>query len=166
MVVDVMLPGDSAMARVSPLSEHMKVIVADVSTANPLFALRRTTSRAEGKHVIVITDKDTPIPSHLSGISLHVIYRPEIGSGQYEASIESLNSPLAEIASDLQPTSESEPQRLLQQHDYHAAMIVACASLEHQLRKLQTQTDPNLGLLRDSLGRLLDPANEGVRRRE
>jgi hypothetical protein len=172
MAVDVVAPGDSVMAKVSALIERAVVIVADVSTANTLFELRMATSRAEGKHLIAITDRDTPIPSDLSGISF--MYRPEIGSGDYGAFLQGLDSRLAEIASDLQPTLESEPQRLLQKHEYRAAVVAAFGSLEHQLRKLLAERDPNSGVSRGSLGRLLDtafrmeilPANERARMRE
>ena len=162
------------MAKVSALLERAEVIIADVSTANTLFELGMVRSRAEGKHVIVITDPDTRIPPYLSGISLNIIDRPEVGSGDYGAFIERLDSHLAKIASDLQPTLASEPQRLLQKHEYRAAVVAAFGSLEHQLRKLLTEKAPDPGLARSSIGRLLDlayrleifTANERAKMRE
>jgi hypothetical protein len=63
------------------------------------------------------------------------MYQPEIGSGEYGTFVQSLDSRLAEMASDLQPTLESEPRRLLQKHEYRAVVVAAFGSLEHQLRK-------------------------------
>jgi hypothetical protein len=162
MADDVVAPGDSVMAKIYALMERAAIVVADLSSKNALLEVGMVLSRdGPAKPLIIITDDESSIPFDVG--SYKVIRRPRTLEDDSPMFIRAIESAFADAFSRISPALEDEPNRLLEKKEYRAAVISAFSLLEHGLRQLLEEAEPNFFTSRLSLMRLLEYAlRQGV----
>ena len=141
MAVDVLAPGDNIMAKVQALLEKSAVMVVDLDSPNAAFEAGLALSDDRFMHrLIVIADDRNSVPSELR--MLPIIIREWswvdddelIETQAFNSFTDQLSAQFAKAYSEISPTLNDEPKRLLSKNEYRAAVLASFSLLEHELR--------------------------------
>jgi hypothetical protein len=135
MAVDVIAPGDTITAKIYALIEKSAIVVADLSSQHTLFEVGMILSKEkQTKPLILISEDFATLPFDISNHL--IIRRPSSFDENLDNFLSALDRTFASISSDITPTLEEEPARLLAKREYRAAVIAVFTLLEHELRQL------------------------------
>ena len=157
MAADVATPGDNIMAKVYALIEKSALVVADLSSPNTMLEVGMALSK-EGiaKPLILIAEDKASVPFDVA--SHFVIRRPHSMDDESPTFIKSIESAFSGAFSQISPSLEDEPSRLVAKKEYRAAVIAAFSLLEHDLRLFFESSGIDAFAARSSLTVLLEYA--------
>ncbi|GAB2594143.1 hypothetical protein GCM10009593_38540 [Microlunatus antarcticus] len=143
MAIDVATVGENIVAKVQALLEKSAVTIADLGTANTIYELGLAKLTSAGPIIVVTTDSST-VPIEVP--ELQRVVRPLVLDDQgidplSLGFVEALSARLAAAFLTISPTLTSEPQRLLDQSEFRAAIMSAFSLLEHELAQAIERLD-------------------------
>src|SRR6266478_307217 len=140
---DVMAAGDAVSAKIDALTSRAEIIVADIPTLNAVAGIFNEMRDLKGKQIVtvipdpivepVVNTINQLFPEAMRHSSWRVI-RPKNVVKESAAFLESINGTLQGIADATKGRLEEEPERLLKNGLYRAAVISAMSLLEVRLR--------------------------------
>jgi SIR2-like domain len=136
MAIDVVTVGDNIVAKVQALLEKSAVTIVDLDSRHTLYELGLARSIADRSIIVVTTIDLSTLPVDIR--DLPIVVRPA-GLDEQETDsstlqfIEDLTARFAAAFAAISPALMSEPQRLLDQGEYRAAVLSAFSLLEHEL---------------------------------
>lgn len=142
---DVVSPGDSISAKIDALMDRAVAIVVEVGSTWTSAELRLALSRAkepnhvDGRNPRIIVVGDMKDPLAAVNLNRHVITRIDLDA-ENEESIRRLVEALR-IVVPHEEREKLEPARLVEKHEYRAAVISAMGLLETTLRKRLEKSD-------------------------
>ncbi len=141
MAVDVVTPGDNLTAKVYALMEKSAIIVIDLASPNTVYEAGLLAGRN-----IEMTPRRVFIAESLARLPLdtanaRVLLRPAATTEEDEWSgfLQALHDVFRAVYHEISPRLDEEPNRLLRQREYRAAVLAAMSLLEHQVRRLIDQ---------------------------
>jgi len=172
---EVLTPGDTILAKIAALIDKSEILIMDVSgkNNNVLLELGMATAKKDNKSkILVIKDKNEPIPSDIPGAL--IIEKPQKLFTDYEAFFHKIESWFSEIASEYNQYFEDEPSRLLKKSEFRAAVVSAISLLEKGLRntivldktQLRFRTIPLYQMVRIALEQKLIDEKDYIRIRQ
>jgi uncharacterized protein YutE (UPF0331/DUF86 family) len=178
---DVMAAGDAVSAKIDALTNRAEIIVADIPTLNAIAGIFNEMRDLKEKQILtvipdpivepVVNTINQLFPQAMRHSSWRVI-RPKNVVKESAAFLESINGILRGIADATKGRLEEEPERLLKNGLYRAAVISAMSLLEVRLRdRIQIgASDPRknynmLSLLEMAVERQVLPAHDSDRLR-
>ncbi len=129
---DVIVPGENVAAKVQTLIERSAVVVVDISSQWTAFELGIALSKLDKGRVLVVAEMNRAIPVDVAE-AVCVLRR----AGPFSESdefMEKVDAWFARAAADIGPQLLEEPKRLLEAHEYRAAVLSALTLLEVRLR--------------------------------
>ncbi len=156
MAVDVVAPGDNLVAKIYALMEKSAVILFDVSSPNVAFeaGLAADKGSAVTPQRIFVAEAGSNVPFDVRAARL--LHRPGVTEGSdWHSFLSELNGSFAAAFEMISPRLDDEPNRLLRQGEYRAAVLAAMSLLEHQLRRLVLMAEPEMRRRPTSLGQML-----------
>jgi len=129
---DVVSPGDTFLPKIDALIERALLFLVDASTQFTIAEFLLAAKKLAPSRILVITPELASFPFDVQNIT--VITRPDVVSGDLEEFLFKVLAWFATAAERLQPSLADEPRRLLESHEYRAAVIAAITLLESNLR--------------------------------
>jgi hypothetical protein len=150
--------GDNLLATISSLIDKASIVVVDISsntTRNELGMILN--SKKSKENIIIITDNNDILPSDLYNIT--TLNRPENFLEDVDDFVYAFEKYFNAVAGNTQERINGEARRLLEKHEYAAAVISAVTLFEDVLRnELDKKIDKSSNVY--SLTQLLRLANE------
>jgi hypothetical protein len=149
--------GDNILATISSLIDKATMIIADISSDSTRNELGMILSKSKEKKVVIISDKPTQQTFYAGTYSYALLIRPENFLEDADEFALIFENNFSQIASSIQENIDSESRRLLNKHEYGAAIISAVTLFEDVLRaRLDKDIEKSNNLY--SLTKLLDLA--------
>ncbi len=134
MPSDILSAKENLTAAITALQERAELLVIDVASPQSLFDLEYSIAgRIPGQRILLIAEKGVPIPVNLR--QYEAVLRPADPTLDDEGFVEQVERWFSLTAAALRGSYEDEPLRLLNMHEYRAAVISAVSLLENELRE-------------------------------
>jgi hypothetical protein len=140
---DVITPGDSVSAKIDTLIDRAAVMVVELNSswtrAELAMAIARNKQTDAGRlnrnpiRLILVAEQGEPLPSLVR--EFLVTFRPSLLSDESDGFLQQLRLIFLNLAQEVGLLRGNEPQRLLTQREYRAAIIAAMTNLEATLRQ-------------------------------
>jgi len=130
---DVVSPGDTFLPKIDALIERAVLFVVDASSQYTLAELFAAAKKFDMSRILVVVQQRSDLPIDLDRVS--VLTRPDVVSADPDEFLSRVRAWFGDAAKRLGPGLAAEPQRLLQKHEYRAAVTAAITLLENSLRQ-------------------------------
>lgn len=153
---DMISPGDNLLAKVETLIQRSEIVVVDASTRFTALELDIAMSRMGKERLFIILEEDSSVPTDVA--NRRYVVRQSLPSSEPQAFLDYLDQWFSQMAAQLKPAYQAEPQRLLTLGQSRAAVLSAMTLLEVRLQDELTKQEGKAKKSPQPVRRLVDDA--------